>query len=114
MPGVVIALQTFFQGWTDSLSRFWLACDGFITGSGTVLTTLNGTAPVWGTTLITWVVQWVPVPVRLLLVFLVGTWVVGFVESVVEYFTLHVYHRSFINAMGKRVGGFWTRGNGGS
>ena len=57
MPSVVIALKSFFQGWTDSLSRFWLAFSAFITGSSTVLSTLNGTAPVWGTTVITWVVQ---------------------------------------------------------
>jgi hypothetical protein len=111
MAGVVVALQAFFQGWTDSLSRFWLGFDAFITSSGTVLATLNGTAPVWGTTLIAWVVQWVPVPVRLLLVFLVGTWMIGIIEKVVSWASLGIYHPSFINAAGKKVGGWWTHGS---
>ena len=90
MPSVVIALKSFFQGWTDSLSRFWLAFSAFITGSSTVLSTLNGTAPVWGTTVITWVVQWVPVPIRLLLVFLVGSWLIGMLEGIIHWASLGI------------------------
>lgn len=111
MSGVVGALQAFFQTWTDSLSQFWAVFAAFITGTSTALTTLNGSAPVWGTTIITWVVQWIPVPIRLLLVFLVGTWLIGIIEQVVSWASLSVYHPSFINATGKRIGGWWTHGS---
>ena len=110
MGGAASVLKVFFQSWTDSLARFWLAFDGFVTGASTVMTTLNSAAPVWGTTVITWVVQWIPVPIRLLLVFLVGTWLVGMLEGVIHWASLGVYHPSFVNSMGKKVGGWWTRG----
>lgn len=110
MQGVPGALIAFFEGWNDSLGQFWLSFTSFRTTAETVLTTLTSAAPVWGTTVITWVVQWVPVPIRLLFVFLLGTWVVGIIEAIVEWGTMHHYHKSFINAMGKRVAGFWTRG----
>lgn len=111
MSVAAAALQAFFQTWTNSLSQFWAVFNAFITGCNTALATLNGSAPAWGTTIITWIVQWVPVPIRLLLVFLVGTWLIGIIEDVVKWASLGVYHPSFINSAGKRVGGWWTRGS---
>jgi hypothetical protein len=81
-----------------------------MTATDTTLSILNGTAPSWGSTLITWVVQWIPVPVRLLLLLLVSTFVVGIVEQVVSWASLTTYHPSFINSAGKRIGGWWTHG----
>jgi hypothetical protein len=110
MNGTTPAILQFFDNWNQVIAQFWVQFAAFRSTVESVIHTLLVSAPQWGTTVITWVVQWIPGPIRLLFLFLLGTWLVGLVEDILEWFSVHHYHKSFINAYGKRVGGYWTRG----
>lgn len=109
MPSVPAWITSFFGSWNAATGALWSSMTAFRSWGTTAIQSLWGvTVLSTGNSLITWVIQWLPVPIRYGILLMATIFIVSTLEQFIAWATLWKYHPSFLNSMGKRISGWWT------